>query len=70
VIGGIGTSGAATASVISIAADGHARVALRLPRPLSDAGVATAGGRIVVVGGSSGSGPVTAVLQLRLVSAS
>jgi N-acetylneuraminic acid mutarotase len=65
VVGGIGAAGA-VASVVAVTADGHARVAARLPQPLSDAGVVTQPGRILVVGGTNGSAPVDSILSIQL----
>ncbi len=65
VVGGIGASGA-TAAVVAVSAAGRARVAARLPHPLSDAGVVTQPGRLLVVGGSDGTAPVASILSITL----
>jgi hypothetical protein len=70
VVGGLGSDGAPTSSVIAVSPSGAASVVAHLARPLSDAGVAGVGGRLVVVGGNDGSGPTSAVLQVDLRRAS
>jgi hypothetical protein len=66
VIGGIGRSGAAVDSVLAVTADGKVHRAATLPTRLSDAGVASLPGRIVVIGGTSGAGPTRTVLQISM----
>ena len=54
--------------MLAVTADGkvHRR---QVPTPLSDAGVASLPGRIVVIGGTSGAGPTRTVLQISMGSA-
>ena len=65
VVGGIGTAGT-TAAVVAVTAAGRARVAARLPQPLSDAGVVSQPGRLLVLGGSDGTAPVASILSITL----
>ena len=65
VVGGIGTAGTTTA-VVAVTAAGRARVAARLPQPLSDAGVVSQPGRLLVLGGSDGTAPVASILSITL----
>ena len=64
VVGGIGAAGAPVSSVLAVGAGGDVQRAATLPRPLSDAGVASLPGRLLVIGGSDGSGPTRAVLSI------
>ena len=68
VIGGIERNGAAVSSVLAVSADGKVHKAATLPTPLSDAGVASLPGRIVVIGGTAGAGPTRTVLQISVGS--
>ncbi len=65
VVGGIGAAGT-TSAVVAVTATGHARVAARLPQPLSDAGVVTQPGRLLVLGGTDGTAPVASILSITL----
>jgi hypothetical protein len=65
VVGGVGPTGP-TQDVVSVTAQGKARIAARLPQPLSDAGVATLPGALLVLGGAGSGGPVASVLRISL----
>ena len=64
VVGGIGAAGTPVTSVLAVDAGGDVHRAATLPRPLSDAGVASLPGRLLVIGGSDGAGPTRAVLSI------
>jgi hypothetical protein len=65
VVGGIGPTGP-TQDIVAVTPQGRARVAARLPQPLSDAGVATLPDSLIVVGGAGPGGPVASVLRISL----
>jgi hypothetical protein len=50
--------------ILAVRMDGAVTRAGSLTQPLSDAGVSAQGGRIVVIGGRTRSGPVASVLTI------